>query len=126
MSISPHPAPHAGAWVMVPRGRKRFVSPLNTHTPAALYEAFPPAEARRLVERLEIHYTPKHGSWLNMAELEFSLLARQCLDRRIGDRDTLVTEAAAWEAVRNKQGATIRWQFTVDDARRKLHRLYPV
>ncbi len=98
---------------------------LNTHTAAALYEAFPPAEARRVLRRLEFHHTPVHGSWLNMAELEFSMLSRQCLDRRIGDRDTLVTEVAAWEAARNEQRATIRWQFTVDDARTKLHRLYP-
>jgi hypothetical protein len=98
---------------------------LNTHTPAALYEASPPAEARRLLRKLELHYTPVHGSWLNMAELEFSMLARQCLDRRIGDRDTLVTEVAAWHAARNEQRAAIRWQSTVDDARTKLHRLYP-
>jgi hypothetical protein len=98
---------------------------LNTHTPAALYEAFSPDEARRILRKLEFHYTPVHGSWLNMAELEFSMLSRQCLNRRIGDRDTLVTEVAAWEAARNRQRATIHWQFTVDDARRKLHRLYP-
>lgn len=98
---------------------------LNTHTAAALYEAFPPAEARRILRKLEFHYTPLHGSWLNMAELEFSMLARQCLDRRIGDRDTLVSEIMAWETARNQQPATIHWQFTVDDARRKLHRLYP-
>ena len=71
---------------------------LNTHTRAALYEAFPPAEARRILRKLEFHYTPVHGSWLNMAELEFSMLSRQCLNRRIGDRDTLVTEVAAWES----------------------------
>ena len=81
---------------------------LNTHTPASLYEAFPPAEAGRIRRKLEFHYTPVHGSWLNMAELEFSMLARQCLNRRIGDRDTLVTEVAAWEAARNEQRATIR------------------
>jgi hypothetical protein len=98
---------------------------LNTHTPAALYEAFPPAEARRILRKLEFHYTPIHGSWLNMAELEFSMLARQCLGRRIGDRATLVSETTAWETARNEQRATITWQFTVDDARRKLHRLYP-
>ena len=98
---------------------------LNTHTRSALYEAFPPAEARRVLRKLEFHYTPLHGSWLNMAEIEFSLLARQCLNRRIGDRDTLVTEIAAWENARNEQRASIRWQFTVDDARHKLHRLYP-
>ena len=98
---------------------------LNTHTPAALYETFAPAEARRVLRTLEFHYTPVHGSWLNMAELEFSMLTRQCLGRRIGDRDTLAVEVAAWEAARNEQRATISWQFTVDDARRKLHRLYP-
>lgn len=98
---------------------------LNTHTPAALYEAFPPAEARRILKKLEFHYTPVHGSWLNMAELEFSMLSRQCLGRRIPDREILSTEVAAWVAARNEQRATIHWQFTVDDARRKLHRLYP-
>lgn len=98
---------------------------LNTHTPAALYEAFPPAEARRIVRKLEFHYTPVHGSWLNLAELEFSMLSRQCLGRRIPDRATLETEVAAWEAARNQQRATIRWLFTVTDARTKLHRLYP-
>jgi len=98
---------------------------LNTHTPAALYEAFDPAEARRILKKLEFHYTPVHGSWLNMAELEFSMLSRQCLGRRIPDRDTLATEVAAWQAARNEQRATIRWQFTVEDARAKLHRLYP-
>ena len=98
---------------------------LNTHTPAALYEAFPPDEARRVLRKLELHYTPVHGSWLNMAELEFSMLSRQCLDRRIGDRDLLTAEVAAWENARNEQRASIRWQFTVQDARRKLHRLYP-
>jgi hypothetical protein len=98
---------------------------LNTHTPAALYETFPAAEARRILKKLEFHYTPVHGSWLNMAELEFSMLSRQCLGRRIPDRDTLTAEVAAWETARNEQRATITWQFTVDDARRKLHRLYP-
>jgi hypothetical protein len=98
---------------------------LNTHTPAALYEAFSPAEARRILKQLEFHYTPVHGSWLNMAELEFSMLSRQCLGRRIPDRDTLATEVTAWETARNAQRATIRWQFTVQDARTKLQRLYP-
>ena len=98
---------------------------LNTHTPAALYEAFPPAEARRILRKLEFHYTPVHGSWLNMAELACSMLTRQCLGRRIPNRDTLATEVAAWTTARNQQRATIRWQFTVEDARRKLHRLYP-
>ena len=98
---------------------------LNTHTPAALYATFPAAEARRILRKLELHYTPVHGSWLNMAELEFSMRARQCLGRRIPDRETLTTEISAWETARNEQRATITWQFTVEDARRKLHRLYP-
>lgn len=98
---------------------------LNTHTPATLYEAFPPAEAKRILDRLAFHYTPKHGSWLNMAEIELALLARQCLDRRLGDRETLAREVAAWEQARNGQRATIDWRFTIDDARTKLGRLYP-
>ena len=98
---------------------------LNTHPPAAPYEAFPPAEARRILKKLELHSTPVHGSWLNLAELESSMLTRQCLDRRIPDRETLATEVAGWEAARNEQRATITWQFTVEDARTKLHRLYP-
>jgi hypothetical protein len=98
---------------------------LNTHTPAALYATFPAAEARRILRKLEFHYTPVHGSWLNMAELEFSMLSRQCLGRRMPDRETLSTEVAAWLTARNEQRATITWQFTVEDARRKLHRLYP-
>ena len=98
---------------------------LNTHTPAALYEAFPPAEAKRLADKLEIHYTPKHGSWLNMAEIELSVLGRQCLDRRILDKVTLVAEVAAWQHRRNAAGGTVDWRFTTDDARVKLKRLYP-
>jgi transposase len=98
---------------------------LNTHTLAALYEAFPPAEARRLVEKLEIHYSPKHGSWLNMAEIELSVLSRQCLDRRIGKRAELEEEVAAWQTKRNGRLVRIRWRFTTADARIKLHRLYP-
>jgi len=99
---------------------------LSTHTPAALYEAFEPAEARRLVERLEIHYTPKHGSWMNMAELELSVLARQCLDRRIPDLATLTREVAAWEEDRNRAAVKVDWQLTTADARVRLKRLYPV
>jgi hypothetical protein len=99
---------------------------LNTHSPASLYEAFPPTEAKRLADKLEIHYTPKHGSWLNMAEIELSVLQRQCLDRRLGDRATLEQEVAAWVAARNTAVATIDWQFTTEDARTKLTRLYPV
>lgn len=99
---------------------------LNTHSPASLYQAFPPAEAKRLADRLEIHYTPKHGSWLNMAEIELSVLARQCLNRRLGDRATMEQEVTAWTAARNAATATIDWQFTTEDARIKLKRLYPV
>jgi DDE superfamily endonuclease len=98
---------------------------LNTHTPAALYEAFAPAEAKRLADKLEVHYTPKHGSWLNMAEIELSVLAEQCLDRRIADRATLAREVAAWEARRNAATKTIDWRFTTADARIKLTQLYP-
>jgi hypothetical protein len=99
---------------------------LNTHVLASLYKVFPPAEARRIWERLEVHYTPKHGSWLNMAEIELSVLARQCLDRRIPDQATLQQEVAAWEAERNARGIIADWRFTTDDARIKLKRLYPV
>jgi hypothetical protein len=98
---------------------------LNTHKPASLYEAFPAAEARRLVERFEWHYTPKHGSWLNMAECELSVVSGQCLDRRIADRQTLANEIAAWESDRNKKHVKADWQFTTADARVKLKRLYP-
>jgi hypothetical protein len=98
---------------------------LNTHGPAALYEAFAPAEARRLLERLEMHHTPKHASWLNMAETELSVLARQCLDRRIPEREILVAEVAAWEEKRNAAVVKVDWQFTTADARIKLKRLYP-
>lgn len=99
---------------------------LNTHRPAALYETFPPEEARRLLKRLEFHDTPKHGSWLNMAELEFSVFERQCLARRIGDEPTLVQEVAAFETERNTAQATVAWHFTIQKARTKLHRLYPL
>ena len=98
---------------------------LNTHTPASLYKAFEPVEARRLAERLEIHYTPKHGSWLNMAEIEFSHLGRQCLDRRIPDQDTLRQEVEAWAKQRNQKRAQMSWRFTTEDARIKLRHLYP-
>jgi DDE superfamily endonuclease len=98
---------------------------LNTHTPASFYEAFEPAEARRLAEKVEIHYTPKHGSWLNMAEIELSILDRQCLDRRISDQATVQQEVAAWESERNARQMTIDWRFTTADARIKLKRLYP-
>lgn len=98
---------------------------LNTHTPAALYEAFDPTQARRLYEKLEIHYTPKHGSWLNMAEIELSVLARQCLDQRIPDQETLAEEVGAWEEERNAAESSIEWRFTSADARIKLKHLYP-
>ena len=98
---------------------------LNTHKPASLYEAFAPAEARRLLKKLEFHYTPKHGSWLNMAEIELSILSRQCLDRRIPDEATLRREITAYEDTRNAATAPIAWRFTTTEAREKLHRLYP-
>ena len=98
---------------------------LNTHNPAALYEVFEPAEARRLLDRLEFHYTPKHGSWLNMAEIEFSVLTRQCLDRRIPDATVLCQEVDAWESERNTNATQVNWRFTTENARIKLRRLYP-
>jgi hypothetical protein len=99
---------------------------LNTHTGAALYDAFAPAEARRILERLEWHYTPKHGSWLNQMEIEWSVLTRQCVDRRIGDVEALAREVAAWQAPRNEAKATVDWRFGVTEARTTLARLYPV
>ncbi len=98
---------------------------LNTHTMACLYERFAPEEAHRIARKLEWHYTPEHGSWLNMAEVELSVLARQCLNRRIGDETTLTHEVAAWEHERNAAQVRIDWQFTTADARVKLRRLYP-
>lgn len=98
---------------------------LNTHGPASFYETYPAAEARRLTERFEFHHTPKHGSWLNMAEIELSVLSRQCLDRRIPDAEQLAAEVAAWVAERNATYTTIRWQLTTADARIKLQHLYP-
>ena len=98
---------------------------LNTHKAASLYEAFAPEEARRIVKKLEFHYTPKHGSWLNMAEIELSVLQRQCLDQRIPDEATLKQEIKAWEERRNNLQATIDWRFSITDARDKLKRLYP-
>ena len=98
---------------------------LNTHVPASLYEAFPPGDARRLVERFEWHYTPKHGSWLNMAEAELAVLAGQCLNRRIPDPKALDREVSAWQTTRNSQNAKADWRFTTDNARIKLKTLYP-
>ena len=98
---------------------------LNTHKLASLYQAFPPEEARRLIERLEVHHTPKHGSWLNIAETELSVVTKQCLNRRIPDKSTLIAEVAAWEQPRNAARCRIDWQFTTADARVKLKRLYP-
>ena len=98
---------------------------LNTHSPASLYEAFEPVEAKRLADRFEVHYTPKHGSWLDMAEIELGVLGRQCLARRIDNIDDLRREAKAWEVTRNSAGTTVNWQFTTADARVKLRRLYP-
>lgn len=98
---------------------------LNTHKPSSLYKAFPPSEAKRIMERLEFHYTPKHGSWLNMAEIEFGILQRQCLNRRIPDQETLRDEVAAWQQRRNTEAVDVNWRFTTEDARIKLKRLYP-
>ena len=98
---------------------------LNTHHPASLYQAFEPAEARRIAERLEIHYTPKHGSWLNMAEIELGVLARQCLDRRIPGQVVLEQETKAWQNQRNRDSIRVDWRFTTKDARIKLKSLYP-
>jgi len=110
--------PHAERIVLV-------MDNLNTHTPGSLYEAFEPAKARALAERLELHYTPKHGSWLNIAEIELSRLTRQCLGRRIDDLDLLNTELAAWQAATNDDQRQVDWQFTATDARIKLRHLYP-
>ena len=98
---------------------------LNTHKPASFYEAFAPQEARRILNRLEIHYTPKHGSWLNIAEIELSIFTRQCLDRRIPDPETLHTQAKHWQCARNTGQKSVDWQFTTESARVKLKRLYP-
>ena len=111
--------PHAEKIVLV-------TDNLNTHSPACLYERFAPAEARRIASKLEWHYTPEHGSWLNIAECELSVLARQCLHRRIPDQATLIREAAAWETRRNAAHVKVDWQFTTVDARIKLKRLYPI
>jgi len=113
--------------VQYPRAAKvvLVMDNLNTHKAASLYEAFPPEEARRMLDRLEIHHTPKHGSWLNMAEIELGVLSRQCLNRRIPDRQTLTREVVAWEVQRNAEACTINWRFTTADARIKLKRLYP-
>jgi intein-encoded DNA endonuclease-like protein len=101
------------------------MSYLNTHSTASFYEAFSPEEARRLAERLEIHYTPKHGSWLNIAEIELSVLQGQCLNRRIADIETMRNEVDSWQTNRNNQIKKINWQFTTGKARTKLKRLYP-
>jgi len=117
-AVSDEQYPHAEKIVLV-------LDNLNTHKLASLYEAFTPAEARRLMERFELHYTPKHGSWLNMAETELSVLATQCLARRIPDPATLTQEVEAWERQRNAAKCRVDWRFTTDDARIKLKRLYP-
>ena len=98
---------------------------LNTHRPASLYQTFVPHEARRVIKRLEFHHTPKHGSWLNMAEIEFSVFGKQCLARRIGDEETLKREIGALESQRNQAKATINWRFSTMDARDKLQHIYP-
>lgn len=113
--------------VKYPHARKvRLVMDnLNTHCGASLYKAFTPGEARRLLERLEFHYTPKHGSWLNMAEIELSVLSKQCLNRRIPDRQEIAKELAAWQKERNQLSIPMNWRFTTEDARIKLKKLYP-
>jgi hypothetical protein len=113
--------------VHFPKAKKirLVIDNLNTHVPASLYKTFPPKEARRLLRRLELHYTPKHGSWLNMAEITISILARQCICRRIPNLDLLNSELSAWSAQRNDNSSPINWHFTTDDARIKLRRLYP-
>ena len=113
--------------VLYPQAEKIIVvlDNLNTHTPSAFYENFEPEEARRLVERFEFHFTPKHGSWLNMAEIELSALVRQCLDRRLPDIETLTDEVQAWQQQRNDEVVKVLWQFTTSDARTKLKHLYP-
>jgi len=98
---------------------------LNTHAGASLYKAFAPEEARRILDRLEIHHTPKHGSWLNMAEIELSILGKQCLDRRIPDQQSMKKEISAWEKERNGYSKSMKWRFTTKDARIKLAKLYP-
>ncbi len=98
---------------------------LNTHNKSSLYEAFEPAEAKRIADKLEIHYTPKHGSWLDMAEIELGILARQCLSRRIDNMEQLKDEVAAWQVIRNTAEAKVNWRFTTKDARIKLKKLYP-
>jgi hypothetical protein len=98
---------------------------LNTHNKSSLYEAFEPAEAKRIADKLEIHYTPKHGSWLDMAEIELGILARQCLSRRIDNMEQLKDEVAAWQVIRNTAEAKVNWRFTTDNARIKLKKLYP-
>jgi len=112
---------------MYPRAKRitLVMDNLNTHTGASLYKAFPPEEARRILDKLEIHYTPKHGSWLNMAEIELSVLSRQCLDRRIPDQDALKREVATWQENRNASARPMKWRFTNEDARVKLKKLYP-
>jgi hypothetical protein len=99
---------------------------LNTHTPAAFYETFPPAQARHLARMVEFHYTPEHSSWLNMAEVEISVLTEQCIGRRLGSHKILANEIAAWETDRNDRKATIDWRFTIPNARDKLKKLYPI
>jgi hypothetical protein len=108
-------------------GKIRLVTDnLNTHTLGALYERFPAAEARRIARKLEWHYTPKHGSWLNQVEIELGVLDRQCLDRRLGSRESLAREIAAWQERRNRKGAGINWRFSIEEARDKFQRHYPL
>lgn len=113
--------------VLYPRAERitLVMDNLNTHTGASLYKAFPPEQAKRILDKLDIHYTPKHGSWLNMAEIELSILSRQCLDRRLPDPETLIREIAVWQETRNAGARPMDWRFTTEDARIKLKKLYP-
>jgi len=112
--------------IPMPRASGSYRTTLSTHSAGALHEAFAPAEARRILRRLEFHYTPKHASWLNMVEIEIGVLRGQCLDRRIDDPKRLISEIAAWEKQRNTAGARIKWMFTTEKARAKMGRAYPV
>ena len=125
MGDRPHPHRANNSGQIIGYLNRTALRVTDTHSAGALYEAFPAPEARRLLRRLEFHYTPKHASWLNMVEIEIGVLRGQCLDRRIGERDRLVAEIAAWERQRNAAGARVKWMFTTERARAKLARAYP-
>ena len=124
-STGANATPSAWGWSWIPTANASRFGELNTHSPTSLYQAFAPAEAKRLADRLEVHHTPKHGSWLNLAEIELAALGRQCLARRIAQHDTLCRHVAAWEEQRNSAQTKITWQFPTSQARIKLKSLYP-